>query len=291
MQIKLILTQPIFDMLFRMICLVSFHQRNFLLQFCLGYAIYSADWLDYYAATQFRLHYGCLLSTDRRHPVPTRSRLQRFLRRRYTIRFARTEPADCPVHGSIVTCDIPLECPGHVKIGWKGIQLVLFSSRFGRFTEFRHLVECVGTKSGIIILGDFNVLYGDVDDAHTRALRDILSDANLRQNVTEATHNRGNILDVIITSTSSSPITRASVDDLVTNHYAIICHLVTTKPRPARKNITYRRYAAIDNMNFSNNLCESTLFTQRASDITGLYHQYDKELCWFKIQDSRFFSL
>ena len=42
------------------------------------------------------------------------------LRRRYTIRFARTEPADCPVHGSIVTCDMSLECPGHVKIGWKG---------------------------------------------------------------------------------------------------------------------------------------------------------------------------
>ena len=40
-----------------------------------------------------------------------------LLRRRYTIRFARTEPADCPVHGSIVTCDMSLECPGHLKIG------------------------------------------------------------------------------------------------------------------------------------------------------------------------------
>ena len=41
----------------------------------------------------------------------------RLLRRRYRMRFARTEPADCPVHGSIVTCDMSLECPGHVKIG------------------------------------------------------------------------------------------------------------------------------------------------------------------------------
>ena len=39
------------------------------------------------------------------------------LRRRYTTRFARTEPADCPVRGSIVTCDMSLECPGHLKIG------------------------------------------------------------------------------------------------------------------------------------------------------------------------------
>ena len=33
-----------------------------------------------------------------------------LLRRRYTIRFARTVPADYPVHGSIVTCDMSLEC-------------------------------------------------------------------------------------------------------------------------------------------------------------------------------------
>ena len=39
------------------------------------------------------------------------------LRRRYTVRFARTKPADCPVHGPIVACDMSLECPGHVKIG------------------------------------------------------------------------------------------------------------------------------------------------------------------------------
>ena len=40
-----------------------------------------------------------------------------LLRRRYTVRFARTEPADCPVHGPIAACDMSLECPGHVKIG------------------------------------------------------------------------------------------------------------------------------------------------------------------------------
>ena len=43
------------------------------------------------------------------------------LRRRYTVRFAHTEPADFPVYGPIVACDMSLECPGHVKIGWKWI--------------------------------------------------------------------------------------------------------------------------------------------------------------------------
>ena len=43
------------------------------------------------------------------------------LRRRYTIRFARAEPADCPVHGPIVNCGMSLECTGAIKIGVKGI--------------------------------------------------------------------------------------------------------------------------------------------------------------------------
>ena len=46
----------------------------------------------------------------------TTYRVAAALRRRYTIRFARTKPAD----GSTVTCDMSLECPGHLKIGWKG---------------------------------------------------------------------------------------------------------------------------------------------------------------------------
>ena len=86
------------------------------------------------------------------------------------------------------------------------------SQPFATFlTEFRELVECVGTKSGIIIVGDFNVRYGDDSDPHARALRDVLSDANLRQNVTDATHNHGNVLDLVITASSSSLVTGVSV--------------------------------------------------------------------------------
>ena len=107
------------------------------------------------------------------------------------------------------------------------------SQPFATFlTEFRELVECVGTKSGFIIVGDFNVRYGDDSDPHARALRDVLSDANLRQNVTDATHNRGNVLDLVITASSSSLVTGVSVNNLVTDHFAVICDLATTKPRP-----------------------------------------------------------
>ena len=130
----------------------------------------------------------------------------------------------------------------------------------------------------IVILGDFNVRYGDNSDAHPRALHDILSDANMRQNVTDATHNRGNVLGLIIAASSSSPITRVSVNDLVTDHFAVLCDLVTTKPHPPRKKITFRRHAAIDNSNFRKDLCECDFMTQPACDVGGLYDQYYTEL-------------
>ena len=73
----------------------------------------------------------CVLNTNRTNrPRPIFSLAVRstwsqnmliVLRRRYTIRFDRTEPADCPVHGSIVKCDMSLECPGYLNIGRKGI--------------------------------------------------------------------------------------------------------------------------------------------------------------------------
>ena len=116
--------------------------------------------------------------------------------------------------------------------------------------------------------------YGDNNDAHARALHDILSDANMRQNVTDTTHKRGNVRDLVITASSSSPVTRVSVDDLVTDHFAVLCDLITTMPRPPRKKITYRRYAAIDNSNFTKDLCECDFITQPACDVGGLYDQY-----------------
>ena len=79
----------------------------------------------------------------------------------------------------------------------------------------------------------------DDSDPHASALCDVLSDANLRQNVTDATNNRRNVLDLVITASSSSLVTGVSVDNLVTDHFAVICDLATIKPRPPRKTIMY----------------------------------------------------
>ena len=51
--------------------------------------------------------------------------------------------------------------------------------------------------------------------------------------------------------------------------------MVCTKPRPLRKKIKYRKFAAIDNNLFAHDLNNSTLVTCPASDIDSLLEQYN----------------
>ena len=55
-------------------------------------------------------------------------------------------------------------------------------------------------------------------------------------------HYRGNILDFVITD--------VSVESLMKHHHAITCDLVSTKSRPLRNTIAYRKYTAIDKSMF-----------------------------------------
>ena len=147
-------------------------------------------------------------------------------------------------------------------------------------TEFRDLIECVGTKSGIIVVGDVNVRYGDDSDPLARALHDVLSDANLRQNVTDAARNLGIVLDLVVTASSPSLVAGVSVDHLVTDHFAVLCDLATTKPRPPRKTIAYRRY---DSSSFTTDFDECKLITQPLHDVCGLYDQHCFELSFVAV--------
>ena len=86
------------------------------------------------------------------------------------------------------------------------------------------------------------------------------------------------MLDLVITASSSSPITQTSVDALITDHFAILCDLVPIKPRPLRKHITYRRYGSIDNLSFTKDISECAFINEPACDVCDLYDQYCTEL-------------
>ena len=84
---------------------------------------------------------------------------------------------------------------------------------------------------------------------------------NLTQHVNFPTHSHGHTLDIIITLSSSNWITRST---LLTDHYAIDCHINITKLRQTRRLTTYRSFNKIDYDSFSLDLMHS----MRANDIT-----------------------
>ena len=128
--------------------------------------------------------------------------------------------------------------------------------------------------TGLIILGDFNVHYGNGDDKDARDLAAILNDINLQQLVTSSTHCRGNILDLVISPVTGSVLTDVSVESLLTDHHVIMCKLVSSKPRSVQKEIFYRKYASIDMKQFTCDLIDSPLVTSPADDIDSLCEQY-----------------
>ena len=145
--------------------------------------------------------------------------------------------------------------------------------------EFSHLLEYVSIKqTGLIILGDFNVHYGNVDDKNASDLAAILNDTNLQQHMKSATHYRDNILDRVITPVTGSVLTDVSVESLLTDHHIIVCKLVSNKPRPIRKEIIYRNISAIDKQTFARDLLDSPLVTTPADDIETLCDQYKSQL-------------
>ena len=69
-----------------------------------------------------------------------------------------------------------------------------------------------------------------------------------------------------------------SVDTLLSDHNIVQCNLLLVKPRRPRQKITYRKYAAINNIEFITDLEQSTLFTNPSDQITGLSRQYNSTI-------------
>ena len=106
-----------------------------------------------------------------------------------------------------------------------------------------------------------------------------LKDNDYKQHLTEPTHVGGNILDLVITrDTPDNIIAGVSVDTLLSDHNIVQCNLLLVKPSRPRQKITYRKYAAINNVEFISDLEQSTLFTNPSDQIPGLSSQYNSTI-------------
>jgi hypothetical protein len=100
---------------------------------------------------------------------------------------------------------------------------------------------CTSVPGELCVIGDFNVHYDKPDSSHGKQLHDLLSELNLVQHVNTATHQKGHILDLVITRKDSHHklVHSAEVNDIqLSDHFAVQCHLQTEHmhlPKSTRK--------------------------------------------------------
>ena len=108
--------------------------------------------------------------------------------------------------------------------------------------------------------GDFNTRYGDSTCADAMNLADLLKTHGFVQHVQGATHERGNTLDLVITSGTSHVIaTTVELETFLTDHRVIECELRQPKPERTTPRVQYRKYSAIDGSRLTADLAASDL--------------------------------
>ena len=104
--------------------------------------------------------------------------------------------------------------------GRRGVPFKMFME------EFTNLVVLfLAQLTGLIILGDFNIHYGNAGNKYSHDFCDLLHSTNLQQHVHDPTQTIGNILDLVISPSSASVVTSVEVGSLLTEHHAVHCLL------------------------------------------------------------------
>ena len=96
--------------------------------------------------------------------------------------------------------------------------------------------------SNLMLSGDFNLHVNDVGDADAIFFIEALSALGLYQHVSQPTHNKGNILDLIFFEDQDDiKITRCTPLDFVSDHRMVVCELNIKKEYPVKNTVQLRK--------------------------------------------------
>ena len=147
--------------------------------------------------------------------------------------------------------------------------------------EFSSFLEgLVLTTSALVEACDFNVYIDDPNDCDARRFLQVLESFDLIQHVPEASHKKGQILDLIITRTHEKLFGLCTVDNpFVSDHLAGNSLLDLAKIPFERKRISYRKIRDIDFSEVCGQLEDTSLVRDAASFSLGeLVYEYNTTL-------------
>ena len=114
--------------------------------------------------------------------------------------------------------------------------------------EFPEILETISAYKGhVLITGDFNFHMENAEDSHATELKLLLTSFNLTQHVTQETHRRGGLLDLVITRAGDSCILSVNVEDHgFPDHFPVFIETTLKKPAAERSTVTFRRLKNIE---------------------------------------------
>ena len=161
----------------------------------------------------------------------------------------------------------------------------LFFAELPDFLDF-----CLHCQTRVVISGDFNFHVDDATDNNARKLLEQFEMYNLMQTVTEPTRG-GHTLDLVVHRNDDDIILSTNVcHDLASDHYAILCHLSTPKPKCPPKCISTRSIGKIDHVEFARDIAQFSTPNLSISEFnSNLSRIFDKHapVRQIKIRDGK----
>ncbi|XP_046647795.1 uncharacterized protein LOC124337825 [Daphnia pulicaria] len=144
--------------------------------------------------------------------------------------------------------------------------------------QFSELLEMIiVSEEKLLITGDFNInmLGGESQDVYSRGLSDLFESFGLVQHVSQVTHIRGGVIDLVLSRKSDNLILSAEVGGLFSDHFAIECVLRLSRPILPTKKISYRPFKTIDYEAFAEDVAKLPFVCEPAESCDELVRQYN----------------
>ena len=115
------------------------------------------------------------------------------------------------------------------------------------FAEFTSLLEAVAISGlPVTITGDINVHLNVDGDTHRTKLNDILASFDFVQRVSTPTHDRGGLLDVVITTSADDPSEVTVTKTGRSDHSLVSWSVNMAPPEPIYRTVTSRQWRNFD---------------------------------------------
>ena len=147
--------------------------------------------------------------------------------------------------------------------------------------DFLDFIDHHTTTSGrLLVVGDLNLHLDNEKDRNASVFRDLMHSLNLYQHVHEPTHDRGHILDVVVTSTDdSSLIEGLSVLPFDrSDHHILSFTLPWSRPTSVKTKHNFRKIKDINIEAFKESVRTSNLVQSPPTELNDLVQEYDRTL-------------